>query len=105
MNHLLISRCVLRSKILREFLGRETLLREIIRHVKFLGKFGTAHSKFSRKFWNELFLLSRGQFLGNFVHAKFSDKFGTGALGLYSEIFRKVSGPKFPENFGVGNVW
>ena len=68
-------------------LGRETLLREITRGVKFLGNFGTAHSKISRKFWNELFLFSRVKFLANFVHIEFSDKFGTGALGLYSEIF------------------
>ena len=31
-------------------LGRDTLLGEITRDVKFLGNFGTAHSKFSRKF-------------------------------------------------------
>ena len=31
--------------------------------------------------------------------------FRTGALGLYSEIFRKFWGPKFPGNFGVGNIW
>ena len=86
-------------------LGRETLLRKITRDVKFLGNFGTAHSKFSRKFWNEFVLLSRVKFVGKFVHAKFSAKFGTGALGLYSEVLRKFGGPKFPGNFGVGNIW
>ena len=79
--------------------GRETLLREITRNVKFQGNFGTAHSKFSRKFWKDFFKLSRVKFLGNFVHTKFSDRFGTGALGLYSEILRKFWGPTFPGNF------
>ena len=108
-------------------MGRETLLHDITRDLKFLGNFGMVRPKFSRKFWNDFFSLSRVKFLGNFVPTKFSEKFGigalgvkflgnfvptkfpdklgTGALGLYSEIFRKFWGPKFPGNFGVGNIW
>ena len=101
-----------------EILGRETLLPEITRDLNFLGNFGTVRPKFSRKFWKEFVLLSRVKFLGNFVHTKFSEKFGTGALGvkflgnfvhtkfpdkvgtgalgLSCEIFRKFRGSKFP---------
>ena len=44
----------------------------------------------SRKFWNGPFKFPKN-FLGNLIDAKFTDKFETGALGLYS---------KFSENFG-----
>ena len=59
-------------------LAQETLLREITRNVKFLG-------------WNGAFKFSRN-FLGNLIDAKFTDKFGTGALGLYSKILRVFLG-------------
>ena len=68
--------------------------------VKFLGNF--VHTKFSEKFGTGALGV---KFLGNFVHTKLPEKFGTGALGLYSEIFRKFWGPKFPGNFAVGSIW
>ena len=87
-----------------EILGRETLLHEITRdlkfvllsRVKFLGNF--VPTKFSEKFGTGALGV---KFLGNFVHTKFPDKFGTGALGLSCKIFRKFRGPKFPGNLGV----
>ena len=104
-----------------EILGREMLLHEIIRDLKFLGNVGTVRPKFSRKFWNEFFFYSLAsnfweisfarifsekfgtgalgvKFLGNM---KFPDKFGSGALGLSCEISGKFRGPKFPGNLGV----
>ena len=83
-----------------EILGRETLLHEITRDLKFLGNFGTVRPKFSGNFWNEFFLISRVKFLGNFVHTKFSEKFGTGALGV--KFPGNFVHTKFPDKFGTG---
>ena len=48
-------------------------------------------SQIFRNFWNGPSKLSRS-FLGNLIDAKFTDKCGTGALGLYSKILRKFWG-------------
>ena len=83
-----------------KILGRETLLHEITRDLKFLGNFGTVRPKFSRKFWIDFVLLSRVKFLGNFFHTKFSEKFGTGALGV--KFLGHFVHTKFPNKFGTG---
>ena len=91
------SQKILGSKISWKFWGREYLI--IDRYISFLqifsGNFGTGNAssrdytkrQFSSKFWNGL-----SKFLGNLIDAKFTDEFGTGALGLYSKILRKFWG-------------
>ena len=78
--------------------------------------------KFSRKFWNDFVSLSRVKFLGNLVHTKIAEKFGTGALDVKflgkksftrnfpTNLEQELWGcpVKFPEKFRVQNfleIW
>ena len=99
--HLATSRCVLRSKILGNFGTRNASSPDYTRR------------QISRKFWNgavqifqeileRIFLLSRVKFLGNFVHTKFSDKFGTGARAVFRN-FQNILGSTISWKFWVGN--
>ena len=65
-------------------LGRETLLHEITRDLKFLGNFGTVRPKFSRKMWNEFFSLSRGKFRSH---------------EIFREIWNRSSGRQISRKF------
>ena len=74
--YLLIFRCILRSKFSGDFGTRNASSRNYIKY------------QISRKFWNGASKFSRN-FSGNLIDMKFTEKFGRGALGLYSKILRK----------------